>query len=350
MDFAQIKLELLETFLHGKSTLEVSHKLGYSFDQVKRWLAGTKELRWDEFCDLCAVLDIPLPLTLATVFTYEVLDCEDQYFFLAHFRQKYVTQSQRELYEILGVHPSVMKRYFRSQVFPSLELVLAMINLRPNLLGSFLLMLVGTKTLSPLHARFHQSQSHIQSETLWPLSSAIEGLLVIQEYKQQTTHDEMWFCRRLGVSLAVFQKVWAELIQSGKVVPDGNKFKITYETINLNGATPYQVCKIAEFWTERAKLRLLSPDHKPVNKEKKPNFLAYRIVPMTAETMKKSTEILLKAYQDICDLAVADEGGNHEDVRILLLHHFSVSDFPKNPLATLQDDPVYESEPLSSNL
>jgi transcriptional regulator with XRE-family HTH domain len=340
-DYSKLKSELLKLLLRDRSSIQISRQMGYSFDQIRRWQTGSKELRWDEFCDLCEVLQIPLLGHLRDIFSFDIRDQDELYFFMAHLRKRFLRWSLRELHEKVGVHPSVMKRYIGGQVFPSMEVVFALLDLHKNILSAFLFALVGKQNINAFDHSLQHGQSQVTAETTLPLASAIEGLLMIEEYIQQPTHDEQWFLDKLVVSRDQFRQTWRHMLAAGSIEEKNGKFQITYTTINTQGATPFQVCKTGEFWSERARQRYLSRDHYPVNKGKTPNALAYRVVPMSNEAMKTANEILLKAYHDIQGVA-EDSNGPYHDVRVFLFQHFSVADVPVNPLDSLQE--IYADE------
>jgi hypothetical protein len=342
-DYSKIKGELLRLLMQGHSSAQISRQMGYSFDQIRRWQTGAKELRWDEFCDLCEVLRLPLMDHLRDIFSFDTQDPDELYFFIGHLRKRFLRWSLREIHEKIGVHPSVMKRYIGGQVFPSLEIVFALLDLHKNILSSFLFALVGKQNINSFDESLQQGQSQVVAEVTLPLASAIEGLLMIEEYIQQPTHNEQWFLDKLVVSKEQFRQTWKHMLASNSIEEKNGKFQITYTTINAQGVTPYQVCKVGEFWSERARQRYLAREHTPVNKGKTPNALAYRIVPMSNEAMKKANEIVLKAYHDILGVA-EDSSGPYHDVRVFLLQHFSVADVPVNPLDSLQEIYPHETE------
>lgn len=326
MDYRTIKIEFLNAVIAERSTLLISQKLGYSFDQVKRWMTESKELRWDEFCDLCEVLQLPLSEVLRDIFQFTGESPEDTYLFVLHLRNSIHRFGLQSICDSVGVHPSVMRRYLKGEVFPSIEIVMALMDLNKNILGSFWIRLVGSQVLGPLQKYFGESRGQQEVETNWPLACAVEGLLATEEYKALPNHDEYWFCSKLDISRDEFQALWSNLVAHDQVRPEGpNKFMLNYQTINTNGVSSQQVCRMVEFWTERAKRRFTFTE-KPINKKNTPNIVTYRIVPMSRAAMKQATDIILKANQEIIALAES-QSGPYEDVRVIMMHHFSVEDF-----------------------
>lgn len=340
--YVETKQELLKELLKGHSTSAVSRKLGYSFDQVKRWLDGRKELRWDEFCDLCEVLNLPLKKAITSVFLILPEELDEAYGFVGQLKQHMPKESLRSLADQLKINASVLKRYFRGEVYPPLEFVLQMIDLNANLLGSFVLELVGHAQLTPLHQRFQKSLDEVQMALFNPITPAIEGLLAIEEYKALPSHDPHWFCQKLGITEQEYEQAWQSILSHKRVAPDRSKFKLSYNTINTSGVPREQFAQLAEFWTERARQRFAGGKPSEARRGPIPALLGYRIVPMSKASSLKAMEILNEAFAQILALAEKDQGP-YEDVRVFLAHSFSVSDRP--PVETEASEPT-PSKPI----
>jgi hypothetical protein len=338
-EYSAIKIELLKILFNNRSTLEISRLMGYSFDQARRWLNGHKELRWDEFCDLCEVLHFPLRDSLIEIFNVFLSDSDDNYFFIGQLRRKMPGESMRTLHKKLRVHPSILKRYFKGEVFPNLEFVFEMINLNSNILGSFLVRLVGPQRITPIHELFEKSQGQIQVAMFYPMAPAIEGLLCTEEYKNLQQHDENWFCNKLGITLNEFQQTWNSMVRNQRVELLAGKYQITYQTINTTGSMTDQINRMADFWTERARLRFMTKDHKPIRNSQIPGVFAYRILPMSKDAAMKAIHIISDAFSNVLALAESDPGP-YQDVRVLVVHNFSVEDHPNESLDQTKQEPL----------
>ncbi len=331
VDYVALKKELLETFVGDRSTREVSEILGYDFDQVRRWKSGRKELRWDEFCDLCEALRAPLGETLREVFFFGATERFDScHGFPQHLRRYFLADlSLRELSRKFASHASVLKRVFSGEVYPSLELLLAFMERQPALKTSFVVKLLGLDSpgrplpTTPLLREFAEEHHKIHDESHQPIACAIESLLCIEEYKTQARHDPEWFCGKLGIELKGFASIWSQLVRTQRVqAMDDGKYRVTFDPIRSQWLHPAQSGAKAKFWTERAWTR---SEARTVNSDGSTSMMTCHVLPMSDETARKTTAVLLRAQQEILSLVAADSGPQ-QDVRVLLLHHFGVAE------------------------
>jgi len=341
-DYAKIKYELLLTVFNHRPTIEISRKLGYEFDQAGRWLSGKKELRWNEFCELCEVLNLPLRETLNDIFTLEFKDFDDCYLFLPKLKSFLQKETLLTLKQKLGLHPSAIKRYLNGSVYASLEFIMALIDINANQLGSFLIQLSGKNNLTVLREMFKEDRSLVSSTFTWPLASAMEGLLATEEYKSLAHHEPKWFCYKLGITQEEYEAIWQYIVAQKRVEPEGVKFRLAYNTINTSGQDIDEYLKMMGFWIKRSENILTPGKNKSLRKGNPSIFFSYRVVPMSQKKIEETNTILMDAYNKILALA-EKEDGPYTDVRVLLMQCFSASDMHETE-ATLALKHMLEEE------
>ena len=67
MNYHEIKQDIIDEILKNRKSTSISKKMGFNFDKVARWQNGSKQLRWDEFCELCKHTKTPLLEALMTL-------------------------------------------------------------------------------------------------------------------------------------------------------------------------------------------------------------------------------------------------------------------------------------------
>ena len=85
--------------------------------------------------------------------------------------------------------------------------------------------------------------------------------------------------------------------------------------------------KLVSYWSQRSLLRFNNSTGKIINKKQTPNFISYRIAPFSRSSQNKVNELLIQTSQKILEILESDPEPM-EDVRIVLIHHFSAEDVP----------------------
>lgn len=323
--YPEIVSELLAALIGSRSTIEVSRAMGYKYNQVKRWESGEKHLRWDEFCNLCVALNIPISQALTYTFQY---DHPDPHKILGHlYSNKYPLLSIDELSNRLHRHPSAIRRYIDGEIFPDLEFILAFMDLDANRLGSFILLLLPPGEGAPLRARFAEEYNRVKAEAMAPLASAMQGWLVSQEYRALEKHDSSFIAQRVGTSSQEVDEIFRKMTQVGTVIQlENGKFVPNYEKIDMSGMDLQLLIQFFKFWCDRA-----AQHYAKVPFEHKGSVRgsgACRVIPVSQRLSLEINQIMLRADAEIRALLdKAPEDEPLDDVRIILMKAFSSQDF-----------------------
>lgn len=321
------------------SSLQLSKDLGYNFNQVERWLNGTKQCRWDEFWQLCLLLELPLGLATRRVFgfvkeehigKYEPLDPPDDeaLLFIQFLRTAHAHLSIQQLADKIHVHSSALKRYFRGEIAPDLEVVFSLFNVSPGRLAAFLYVLLGLEGIKEFES-FFKDISQMQTSAAWPQASAIEGCLTIEGYQKLAKHSDEFIAEHVGLPVSEVRDLLPILLEKGHIVKEGDKYAVNYETISTLGLNPTEACRFVNYWMKRAALRFSDESQGPISLGETRSLVAYRIVAMSNEASHKVTDLISKTSREILAIVEEDKGPPTE-VRVVMMHHFSVKDRPKN--------------------
>ncbi len=315
-NYQQIKQQILDALLSGKSTSALSLKLGFSFDQVKRWKNGSKQLRWNEFCDLCVQIKAPLFEALAQSLGLVFHQKEDVLGIARHLKIFSRLDSTSILAERLDVSPSALQRYLNEETYPDLEFVLEMIDLRPHFLNHFIDQLLDRQPTTKL------------SMISLPWTSAVANAASLPAHAQLPEHSSSWIARFLGISESQVQQAIDLMLNLGLIERKGSHFAPTLaRTIGVSQAAHVaDYSRFIRYWIRRAENRFATSSGEPINVLQGPNKDAFRIFAASPKAAQEITQILIKAEAEIHDLLqqCRDE---KTDVRVLLFHHFSAQDF-----------------------
>jgi hypothetical protein len=321
-NYQQIKQQILDSILEGRNTSALSLKLGYSFDKVRRWQNGSKQLRWNEFCDLCAQLKVPLfetfGLSLGIIFHQK----EDALGIVENLKIFSRIESSNELSKRMHVSLSALKRYLAQETYPDIEFVLEMIDLRPHFLDNFVDRLLGR---TPMKERSFISL---------PWAGAVANAASLPGHQGLPEHSNRWIAGFLGISESQVEQAIELMMKLELIEKKGPHYGPTLSrTIAVNQqTTPLDYAKFIRYWMKRSETRFATPTGEPINRLLGPNKDVFRIFSASPSTAKKITEILVRTEQEIHDL-LQQKMDEKTDVRVLLMHHFSGQDFQEQPSA-----------------
>lgn len=315
-NYQEIKHNLINGLLRDKKTSILSAKMGFTFDKVKRWRDGSKQLRWNEFCDLCIRLNAPLFHSLSITFGFPISNTKDAYRVISHLKVYAGKKSVAVLAKELGVSLSVFQRYVRSSIYPDIELVLEMMDMHSNFLDHFIENLLKIKDL--------QEVSIFSN----PLAGAVSNAVGLPEHQKLSEHSSKWIASFLGLSVMQIEEALSFLVSLKLIEKDGQHYRPTLaRTIAVyNSINTLDYSRFIRFWMRRAEFRFQTQSGVPINKLKGPNRDLFRTFATGPETASKITDIINKAEQEVHDL-LSNSKEEKSDVRVLLFHHFSAQDF-----------------------
>lgn len=317
-NYQQFKIQLLQTVLKNKATSPISRKMGYSFDKVRRWANGSKQLRWNEFCDLCILLKAPLLEALASSLGIVFVRKKDAYGIVSHLKTFSGIPSTKDLSKTLNVSASALQRYINQDVYPDVEFVIEMIDLRANFLETFMENFSGTKRLD------------VKSILSLPWTAAVSNAASLKAHMSLKEHSSKWIGDFLGLTEEQVNEAIQLLVSLKLIEREGSHYRPTLSrTIgvpSLKNSLEYS--RFIRFWLKRAEGRFNTSTGEPINVQGGANKDCFRIFSASSESACKISEVITKAEQEIHDLLLQD---THEktDVRVLLFHHFSAQDFAK---------------------
>ena len=328
MNYANIKKQLLLALRGELSAKALSVKLGFSFNQVHRWESGEKQLRWDEFVNLCDVLGVPLEAAVSRLlFSEPETSAHLAPNFIGLLRSRFPLSTIEDLAHRLNCHASVMKRYVRGEIYPDLEVVLAMIDLNHNWLGHFLLDLLPVSSNPEFRILFEKEQQTALLTLREPIAQAIDACLVIRGYRELKVHDDAFIADQLGITPDEVKQIIEQRLSLGIVTQQADgKYFPTYITINTTSSDAQSAAITLQYWNKRAGERI--GDGEFLSRGAAKSFSSYRVAAMSKATMQRTNEILMRAFHEVTTILEADDA-TPEEVRVLLLHSYSSKDLPE---------------------
>jgi transcriptional regulator with XRE-family HTH domain len=310
------KAKLLNTILENKSTSALSKRMGFHFDKVRRWQNGSKQLRWNEFCDLCDSTKKPLSESLASTFGLIFKSKKQINKIVYHLKTFSQVKSVSCLCETLGISKAALQRYINGESYPDVEFVLAMMDLRPGFLNEF----VECFTKKEISAT--------QSMISLPWAGAVANAASLKKHLSLPEHSSSWIAGFLRISESQVNEAIKLMESLGLIERRGPHFAPTLSrTIGLQSAhQSVDFARYLKYWLKVASARYDTKDGIPKNVTGSPNNGGFRIFASSEESAARVSEIINSAEQAIHDLLVQDKN-EKVDVRVFLFQHFSMQDF-----------------------
>lgn len=318
-NYQEIKQDIINQILNEKSTSALSKRMGYNFDKVSRWQNGTKQLRWDEFCLLCKHTHVPLGPTLKELGLHisKQSDCLNA---VSNFRNFFPEISSKDLAASLDVNVSSLNRYIRTESYPDFEFILRLIDMREDTLSVFQSSLLRKKDDAAL------------SFIKYPWMPAVANSMLIKKYQELPEHSSKWLSNFLGISIYEVELAITEMMKIGiiqKIGPHFSRGEVIKGTVLIAGIeSRIELNNKIAYWTKFIYKKLTSTPVKIVADEVNNDRCFIRVFSCGPKNSKRVSEIIALAEKDIHDYLQQNREPETDDVRVVLLHHFSAGIVP----------------------
>lgn len=323
LNYSLIKKELLIALRGSRSQLEMSHLVGFSFNQWHKWETEQKWLRWDEFIDVLDQLKIPV-----NEIFYKVLSItEDPRDFQVVVRNLCAGLSSDKIAEILDQDQETIKRWARSDISPSVETCLHLMQSRSNNLAEFIAQIIPIRNVPSLNLLFQAQNAHKNVEVIYPFSAAIEACLNLEAYQKLGAHSDEWVAERTLISVPLVRAVLKKLESVGTIRKRNEIYEVVDSWIQMNGLPLKEAVKVDHYWTQRALDRYAGPDQIPFTPKDRENtnLRSFRVAPVSTEAAKLIQQRLRQLSQDILAI-INDDKGPKTEIKVYVSHCFDVKD------------------------
>ncbi len=315
-NYQSCKAELLKTILHEKSTSALSQRMGFQFDKVRRWKNGSKQLRWDEFCELCEATKKPLAEALASTFGLIFKNKKARSRIVYHLKVYSQVKNVKSLSETLGVSKAALQRYINGDSYPDVEFILAMMDLRPDFLKNFMECFVENRKPSA------------QSMLSLPWAAAVANAASLRKHLSLPMHSPEWIAAFLRITERQVNEAISLMETLGLIERRGAHYSPTLSrTIGVQSShQSLDFARYIKHWLKLASQRYDTKDGVPKNATGFPSNGGFRIFACSEDSATRIADIINRAEQEIHDCLVQDKS-EKVDVRVFLFQHFSLQDF-----------------------
>jgi transcriptional regulator with XRE-family HTH domain len=322
--YSNVKFKLLASIRGNVSQKDLSEKLGFNFNQVHKWEAGTKGMSLEDFSKYCLYFGISLDKHFATIFSFF---CEglDQKEIFEKMYKAFGPVDKKELAELLQVNKSTLYRWFDGKGAPDFALILYWIDKRTQYLPDLIVHLVGEQNSWSIISDKKEVVDRRLKYSQYPLLPAVEGFLHLDSYLNLDEHSNQAIADGLNISIADVVDCLAELVRCEEIIMVNGLYTINTGKTDIGHVDVASSAKLAKFWTQKCVERFNTEDGIPKGTGNSNNLWAYRVLPVPAEIEAELKEKLMICLREISELADSYEHGEGQ-VKALITHFFNVAD------------------------
>jgi hypothetical protein len=273
----------------------MSRKLGFKFDKYKRWLEGSKILRWEEFVELCNVVNLDINGAIDKV---RINNAGNNFF--SYLKMINSFESSQEVANYLNTHVSVVKRYALGETSPDTETIFKMIDNTPNYLTAFLTGLFPAGVKVPaLNDLIVEEVNEVNFQKTNENISIVRACFELETYAQRRVSTDAWISEITKIPQEEVRLIINELVKLKLLIPDGDdNYKFSSEQLHTRSTSFKDGIPSLKSFNSKA-YEYLSLKYAEENPTSRPGLMAKQVYPVSHETLKKVNNILIKAYADM---------------------------------------------------
>ncbi|HPI39655.1 MAG TPA: helix-turn-helix transcriptional regulator [Pseudobdellovibrionaceae bacterium] len=318
IDYRAFAIEVIKKLRGEMNQRTLSHQLGYSFNQIGKWESSVTQVKWENFLDICAVLQKPIEATFRRLF----------WTFDGEFSPEAAIQT---LARNLKLNPHLKKKYQtklkkweQSEQMPDLAEALEIIDLVPSMLIAFLSGFMDVSEISILSLHYKQYLEGMDLLLQDPVCGFVNGALKVKEYKNLESHDDSILAHHSTCSIEHLRKVLSLMLAHGAITYDGKKyqpslFDFSYSMIpslKLRGLTKY----VTDLASERYSLQ---PLISTAAYERNASTSSVRVNALSNRAAKKISDLISEFHTQIGEIVLADAEEEKNNVQVILIHSFA---------------------------
>lgn len=315
MNFILLKMQLLTIIRGSRSQLQMSRKLGYSFNQYHRWETNKVRMNWKQFVTLCQTCDIDLSQVLFKYFKYDdELDDSKPFLkiLLDNFRKK-------DMAKKLNCSPSLFSKIMSGNSNPSVEQIFQIMYIASNSFFEFIKDLLPSQSKYPeiiLKELKRREQEQLFSVNN-PYIPVMIRILETQEYENLPSHSSKYISKKLRMPLEKVQNYFDSLLELKLVEMKDGKFKPTNKSLNLSNDFAGYI-EFKKFWLKE-QIEMLDAIKRYGNYPSS-CYGGTMIMTLNNQSFKKIKEASARYSSELMTILHSDINRGEHD-KIVCMHH-----------------------------
>lgn len=248
-DYVRLSREVIVALRGKESQVGLSQRLGYRYNKVAKWEAGSHGVHWADFVAVCTAQALDLNASLTNHANY----------YGRFDRAKYLLGEliddleAKKIAALVGASPSSISRWLQGSVDTPLPVIFAILDMHERLYPviASLLDLRSVPTMRRLHAL------RSSALLLWrdfPEAPLVLCAIDLKEYKNKRAHRPGFFARRLGFSLTRERQILAALQKAGMLTKDGDRYhaSVSFTNVPWNSRETFRINQANKaYWLRR---------------------------------------------------------------------------------------------------
>jgi transcriptional regulator with XRE-family HTH domain len=313
-----LQKETVASLRGRQSQMQLSRRLGFTYNQVNRWELGRARMDWPAFERLCRVASTDLEGALFHALTYKG-KAKD---YGAIVRLLCGGRPVSAAATSLGLSRHKLDRWVTNKVPPTLLDMLRIFDAAAAATTDFLVKLCGERATEALRQEMRLALRRKALAAAHPLSAAAELVFVLPEYEAVRRHRRGYLAGRLGISVDQEEKLIQAMVDCELLKFTKGKYELTLGPSSLSTKPPAFAdhATIIKYWLTKAAAKIDAETHDRANQ--RASVMNYRVLAVSQKAYDEIMERFVQFYREI-GLIVRDDDESPTQLAVMAQQVFS---------------------------
>lgn len=315
LDYALVAREFLKALRGEMSQRELSSKLGYTFNQVGKWEAGHKQIKWIDFVQVANVVGVELESTFRYFFSWGDLDIDMQNIF----------EFLDDLFSLGNINPRIsneVRKWLQGKSRPDLADFLRIIDTQPSMLIAWVLCFVEGEDVPSVAHLYEEFYKRIDLIMENPSVAYVNAALQLDDYRKLGSHDEKLLAEHSCCSVDHLRLTLETLMQTQVISFDGNRYHPCLFDFSFSGLRNPKLRSLTQYTTQLAADKYpLESDEVDWSNIRNSGRSSVRVTALSASASGKIDKLVAKFHNEVGDIIRGDDEPK-DHVQIILVHSF----------------------------
>ncbi len=240
MNYKNLAKQIIDVARGKHSYLELSEKMGHSYDKVGKWVRGTREINWNEFVPFADLLGIQLAKAIKETIHMKK-DCTDSVQ-IAEFLM--ADRSIAGAAKDIGLQSNRLRRILNGADARLSEILQMIDKTYPTRINVFVELLVGNRLdeITELVEETTLSKRYKDLAVEDISYSIAMKLFTLNEYIAFPSHKSGYIAEKLGVSLKREEEIIKRLMDEGFIIFENDHYTpVNFSLVQCSRQEKYQI-------------------------------------------------------------------------------------------------------------